>query len=468
MPVIILVADGARPDTLAQAMDAGALPSLARMAAEGGRYVVTSVFPAVTGPAYTPFVLGRFPGSVGLPGLRWFDRARTITRMFGHAISYVGSGVRFIDGDIDPSTPSLFQLAPPGLSALSVVRRGLLSRDQLGTSPLYALRGAIAHFRGDVRGWLDIDRRIGHEFTSRLHAMQPPSAFALAAFMGVDKMSHAQGHDSAATIEALQIVDSVAAAIRSRAESLGTWQDTHIWVTSDHGHSPVHHHDELVAFFSDRGRSTVAHPLTIGLRGDVAIMVSGNAMAHLYLDLQDRTRKFWPRLAPKWTEDIAALLQRPSVDLMMLPHSTALCEVRSAARGSAFVELRNDKYHYHPSDGDPLGLGDLNGLSSEEAHEATFASAYPDALVQIAQITACARSGDVLLSATPGWDFRRRFEPVPHVSTHGALTRDHMLVPLITNHPVPRTPRRTVDLMPSACVALGVDVPAGVEGASFL
>ena len=75
--MIILVADGARPDTLGAAMDAGELPALARLRAEGGCATVTTVFPSVTGPAYAPFLMGRFPGPVGLPGLRWYDRART-------------------------------------------------------------------------------------------------------------------------------------------------------------------------------------------------------------------------------------------------------------------------------------------------------------------------------------------------------------------------------------------------------
>src|SRR5688500_19941181 len=50
--VVILVADGVRPDTLADAIDAGELPALARLRAEGGLHTVTSVFPSVTGPAY--------------------------------------------------------------------------------------------------------------------------------------------------------------------------------------------------------------------------------------------------------------------------------------------------------------------------------------------------------------------------------------------------------------------------------
>jgi hypothetical protein len=43
-----------------------------------------------------------------------------------------------------------------------------------------------------------------------------------------------------------------------------------------------------------------------------------------------------------------------------------------------------------------------------------------------------------------------------------------MLVPLLVNQPIAGTPRRTVDVMPSALVALGLPVPAGLEGESFV
>jgi len=112
--VVILVADGARADTVADAMDAGELPALARLRSEGGMHVVTSVFPSVTGPAYAPFLMGRYPGPIGLPGLRWYDRERTATSFPHWSRSYVGSEVRKVDRDLDPAAPTLFELTASG------------------------------------------------------------------------------------------------------------------------------------------------------------------------------------------------------------------------------------------------------------------------------------------------------------------------------------------------------------------
>ena len=69
MTVVLLIADGARPDTLTRGIAAGRAPALARLAAEGSDRVITSVFPSVTGPAYLPFLTGCHPGRMGIPGI---------------------------------------------------------------------------------------------------------------------------------------------------------------------------------------------------------------------------------------------------------------------------------------------------------------------------------------------------------------------------------------------------------------
>src|SRR3954452_542034 len=125
MSVIVLLADGVRPDTLTDAVASAEFPALAHLRRSGGMHEVSSVFPSVTGPAYAPFLMGRYPGSVGLPGLRWYDRSHRIGRMSGHSRSYVGSQMRLVDRDIDPASPTIFELAKPSFGALSVISRGL-------------------------------------------------------------------------------------------------------------------------------------------------------------------------------------------------------------------------------------------------------------------------------------------------------------------------------------------------------
>lgn len=465
MPVILLVADGARPDALAG--DLARYPALERLRAEGALHEVTSVFPSVTGPAYTPFLLGRFPGRVGLPGLRWYDRSRTACGWPDHARSYVGYEMRRVDGDLDAAAPTIFELVPNSVAALSVVTRGLAQERRIGTLTLRsALHAALTHFRGKVARWLELDRVVVDEIVRRFRDERPD--FLFAALTGVDKASHARGHDDPLVADALAIVDDAVRRLRTDAERLGVWEDTHLWIASDHGHSRVHTHDDIASLLSSAGYRTVAHPFAIGIAPAVAVMVSGNAMAHLYVDLEPRVRRGWSGLASQWTPLADALLARPSVDLLMLPDHDGSCEVRHAERGSA--QLRHDagRFTYLPRTGDPLGVGGAVDGDADTAWDATRRTAYPDAIVQIAALAASARAGDLILSATPGYDFRDRYEPIPHRSAHGALHREHMLVPLLTNRPAARSPRRTTDVFASALHALGASAPAVLDGRSFL
>ncbi len=465
MPVILLVADGARPDAFAG--DLAGTPALRRLRAEGGLHEVTSVFPSVTGPAYLPFLLGRFPGAVGIPGLRWYDRARTTCGWPDYARSYVGLQLRRFDGDLDPSAPTMFELVPHSVAALSVVTRGLDPSRRLGTITVRsAARAALTHFRGDVAGWLAVDREVADAVVARTRDQRPD--FLFAAFTGMDKASHAHGHGDPLVHEAMTIVDDAVARLRAVAEQGGFWDRTHLWVVSDHGHSPVHTHDDIADVAADAGHRTVSHPWSAGIGPEIAVMVSGNAMAHLYVELDERSRPGWTRLAPRWGELADALLARASVDLLLLPLDDDRCEVRSAERGAAVVTRSAHGYEYRRTSGDPLVVGgDFTG-DADAAYGATIAGDYPDGLVQIAALAGASRSGDLILSATPGYDFRARYEPIPHRSAHGALHRDHMMVPLLLNRPPARAPRRTTDLFASALAALRVRAPVRLDGRSFV
>ena len=466
MPVVVLVADGARPDAF-EGASLDALPALRRLRDEGALHRVASVFPSVTGPAYTPFLIGRFPGPIGIPGLRWYDRAREACGWPDYARSYVGHEMRRFDEDLDPGAPTIFELVPNSLAALSVVTRGLARARRIGAlTARSALRATVTHFRGRAERWLDVDRESADVIVRRMREERPD--FLFAAFTGVDKASHARGHGDALVLEAMHIVDDAVARLRDDAERGGWWDDTHLWIVSDHGHAPVHTHEDLAAVVSGTGLRTIAHPWSAGIAPDAAVMVSGNAMAHVYLDLSEVERAWWPALSARHGGLADALLAREAVDLMLLPSSEARCGVRSAHRGTAVVEREGTTYRYRRESGDPLGIrADFEG-SADETFDATRDGNYPDAIVQILSLAGSPRAGDVILSAAPGWDFRKRYEPIPHRSSHGALHRDHMMVPLLLNRAAAGIPRRTTDLFASALDALGVAPPALMDGRSFL
>jgi hypothetical protein len=461
--VIILLADGARHDTMDAALRTGMLPALSRLRDEGGLHAVTTCFPSVTGPAYAPFLMGRFPGPIGLPGLRWFDRERSVGTFPDYTRSYVGYQMRAVDRDIDPDAPTIFELSGKSLGALNVIGRGLPASDRIGSiTPRSAFRAARTHFSGNVAGWLQIDREVAAQVAERIRRDKPE--FVFAALTGVDKVSHARGQESPMIGDALRIVDDAAAEIRADAERDGRWKDMSLWIVSDHGHSPVTSHEDLVKVVQASGFRTVSHPWVFSRSPEVGVMVSGNAMAHLYLDVGRRGAVSGERYQP--LRDV--LLGLASVDLMIEREGDA-AKVTNATRGSAMIRYDAAGYHYRRESGDPLGVGrDLSGVSMNDAYDAMAATDYPDGIVQIAHLATASRSGEIILSAARNWDFRARYEPIPHVSSHGALHREHMLVPLLVNRPVRSTPRRTADVMPSALAALGRSIPPGLDGESFL
>jgi arylsulfatase A-like enzyme len=373
--------------------------------------------------------------------------------------------MRFVDRDIDSAAPTIFELAKPSFGALSVIGRGLRRRDRIGQGPGFVARAAATHFRGNVKGWLAIDHRVGEEAARRLRTQR--NRYAFVALTGIDKTSHAAGQDAPIVGDAMAIVDETVSRIRADAERDGRWPRMHIWVGSDHGHSPVRSHEDLVGLLTAWGYSTLAHPWAFNTDADIAVMVSGNAMAHLYLNLENKSRRWWPDLREQWSAVVDDLLKRPSVDLLVLPTSGSSCEIRSRTNGIGTLEWKEMTYTYRPHDGDPLGIGPQSSLDEKAAYDATIESDYPDSLVQLAHLASTSRSGDVILSAARDWDYRAKYEPIPHVSSHGALHREHMMVPLLLSRAPTRTPRRTVDVMPSALAALGIPVPRNLDGVSF-
>lgn len=468
--LLLVIADGVRPDVLEEEMDAGRAPTLAALRDRGSYGAVTSSFPSVTGPAYVPFLMGRHPARMGLPGLRWYDRTRSLRWAPAQSRSYAGIDIWHVDSDVSRDVPTLLEYARPSLSAMSMLGRGA-THGRIGRGVAWMLRAAPSHFRGDLLGWRDVELKATAAFLRQFGRVRP--RFSILAITSPDKFAHKYGPYSDAVRAAIADVDTAVAQARDIA-ARGGWLDSlHVWVTGDHGHAPVSQHDDLHGWLEREGLRVLAHPRLSVKRPDVALMVGGNAMAHLYFAPEERQRRWWQSHAPQWDVLLHKLLARPSVDLLAVSTSSHVVEVRHAQRGTAHVErhdtARGVRWSYRLGSGDPLQLGGpLEHLDACTAWDVTSHTAYPDSLVQLSWLGGASRSGDVLLSATDGWDLRARFEPVAHVSTHGALLRDQMRVPLLLDLPFVRPPQRTADIVPSALQLLGIEADTQFDGRSFL
>nr|NIS09850.1 alkaline phosphatase family protein [Candidatus Dadabacteria bacterium]NIV41362.1 hypothetical protein [Candidatus Dadabacteria bacterium]NIX16275.1 hypothetical protein [Candidatus Dadabacteria bacterium] len=116
------MADGARPDVFAQLLGRGDLPNISKYVVEKGTCTnAVTVFPSTTGPAYTPYLLGKFPGRCNFPGIRWFDKKEFSKNFFSYKRfrSYIGYETYLMNSDISKEHKTIFEIIPDSLSILN-------------------------------------------------------------------------------------------------------------------------------------------------------------------------------------------------------------------------------------------------------------------------------------------------------------------------------------------------------------
>jgi hypothetical protein len=199
-------------------------------------------------------------------------------------------------------------------------------------------------------------------------------------------------------------------------------------------------------------------------------MVAGNGSAMVYARPGLPRVERWPleRLRKAETfgskrDLIAALVQEPAVAFVAGESETGGVWVESGA-GAARLTLEADVVTYRPVTGDPLLVGRPWSASSREWLEATWDGAFPDAPFHLFDQFKSPRSGDLVVIAREGYDFRDRFEVPEHKAGHGSLIRAHMQTPVWSSRPIPNLPLRTVDLFPAMLDWLGVPLPRGIDG----
>jgi len=312
-----------------------------------------------------------------------------------------------------------------------------------------AVLGAAAHYFGN---YLALDRAVSNAWIA---AASRPWRFLFVVFPGPDGLTHLHDPEHPSVLEACRQIDRALGEFIRRA--LGSGEPPAFFVMADHGASRVHEHRDVALELEAMGVPTIRHPFHVWRRhAHAAVMVSGNGAAHVYfLDS---------------TERVPDLLER----LVQLP-GVALAAYRDAPRGivvarghfRARLSDEAERLTYEPLLGDPLGLGRLTRVDDRELLTCSRTTEFPDAPRQLLQLLSSPRSGDLVLAAERGVDFRRDWELPEHRSGHGSLIADHMLVPIAASIPLPDVPLRTVDLMPTMLETLGVPVPAGLDGVPF-
>jgi len=402
------------------------------------RSTAVSCFPSTTGPAYFPFLAGCTPGRANIPGIRWFDRTRPTRSAFPHRglRSYVGPDARKLATDTCATT--LFARdAWPVSSPVpkDLPKRGELSRD---------LVWATAHF---THRWDHADRRTSWKLG---RALEKGRAIVFAVFPSVDELGHTFGLASDRPRQALEEID------RQLAEKLAGFEGD-ILLSADHGLTDTHTHLDVRGIVEAREGITIAFPL-IGKRFPQAVVCeSGNGMANIYL----AGAESWAELpSVERCRTLAShLLEIDGIDSIALrgetPHTAELWTRRGVGR-VGFTDSRLFQ------EGSAFATA-FEHATPQKALELSAVEENPDAAFALTSLFASERAGDLLVSAEVGVDLRTKSEWPEHHASHGALHRQHTVVPVLSSAPLPEEPLRTLDLFGVTLELAGISLDEYAE-----
>ncbi|HEX9727391.1 MAG TPA: alkaline phosphatase family protein [Gemmatimonadales bacterium] len=461
--VVFLLMDGARPDVFEDLVAAGELPHIGRWILDRGAAVpATTVFPSTTGVAYLPMLTGCYPGTCNVPGIRWVDTARyagSWWRDRHHVRSYCGYQGGLLNDDIPGDMPTLFDLVPDAVALCTPFTRGLAAGNaRLGLAR--QIWGGLAHY---TEGYGILERAVGAELC-RLAPDRHRLVFAV--LPGVDGVTHFHDPWHPAVCDMYRGVDRL---VGEYGAAGGIDDETLVLLVSDHGLGRIDRHTDLSLELEARGVATMRHPFVWRRHPRVAVMVSGNASAQIYLapgELRgDRytIERIETGAVPGVPADIVAFLtQLPGVAMVVARAEAGLACVSRAGRALLY-QADGGRIGYRPQPIDVLALGGAGEYSGHEWLARSIDLPYPDAPEQLMQLAWSGRVGDLVVIAEPGADLRRRWEVPEHRSGHGSLIKEHMRCLIAANTPL-TGPVRTTDLFPLMLDHLGIPVPDGIDG----
>jgi membrane protein YqaA with SNARE-associated domain len=447
--VLILVADGARDDLMRQLLEQGRLPNLQKHVVDRGCYrTALTVFPSTTGPAHIPFVCGLHPGTANIPGYRWLDRFEHDRRrrsIYRHRSLNSIRGL-MVGRDMDPDKSlSLFEYFDNPSSVLELI-------DYCPNKHLYKIiarrlfRVVQAHKLDD---WSRVDTMVEKVVIERIRA---GSHCIIGSFFGIDENSHLYDPFDERTIASYLNIDRAVGHIAEILESEGVYDETILAIVSDHGLSGTKVHIPLVDITKQNGFNPYYYPWPYRRSCDSAVCESGNAMAQIYFRRNEQWGPHW-----NWNELLQDSRCRSLIDYLAKREGITFVAARDGDDGIVFCGKRgllrarrvNQQYEVSVEGVDPLGGHPLGTFSREELFDRTYDFTYPDAVNQLFMFFASRRSGDLAISAEPGYDLRLQYENPEHHSSHGSLHKQHMQVPLLFSVPIIDQHLSNCDLVPT-------------------
>ncbi len=478
-PVLLLVLDGIRPDVLRTAIREGDAPALGFLAERGEAvWDAVSVFPSITPAATAAIATGAAPAESGILGHAWYDREEERVVVYGAMRDTVISTgpLKVFHNNVwrmnrdDLHAETLFEMLDErGIDGACVnfpVRRGPHEHPvRLRSVKRVADRGVLLgasvggpkeYFMGDLfysrdtglhgrTGVGGIRRSVGinDAYAAGVGAMllrEKAAPFTLVYFFKGDSVTHHKG--LAAQREYVATLDGyVTAMFEAAGGPERALEEYAVLALSDHGHTPLLANRRRYV----RLRRILGEGTEVGARarfwpGTEILAVPNGRSALLYLaDGVDREKV------------VANALSRRGVDLAGWSEG-GWCLVRRLGR----------ELWFRPGDGgyrDAFGRtwkleGDLRAIEIEVEDGEVRYDEYPDALERLWGCLRSPRSGDVVLSATPGYTFGEVSQTFHEQSDHGSLHASDSNVFVLASGIA--APRRITDVTPTLLAHFGV------------
>ena len=441
--LVLAVIDSLKPELLDRAIASGRAPALKALV-ERGVYIrdCVSSFPSVTPVASASITTGLGPDRHHIPAMNWYHRGEeryveygssfSATRTFGIVRSLYDTVYNMNLAHLNRGERTVYEIVEDaGLRAAAttyLIYRGRHRHEADEAGP-YTRIAKAAQFRHAVWGPTELfyadlfasrqtdcrstlgmpGQRDRHSGCVAAHMVENDLFdFMLLSLPDNDTHSHRYGPYAQAT----SIVEADRAIERMMHAGGGIdafLEDHAVIVISDHSQTPVQHAVNLAAELDHRD---VLMPDVAAEDAQIAVCPSARSAMVYVLD-RERAEKDAPGLA----QDLG---QVEGVDLVAWRQGDEAV-VRSSRGELRFepdgelVDLRGGRWSVE---------GELESLTLGVSDGRVWSRTYPDALSRLWSALNCPRAGDVLLSATPGYEFVD-WGGAHHVGggSHGALHR---------------------------------------------
>ena len=442
MKLVLAVIDGLKPSMLERAVKTGRAPVLARVM-ERGTYVpdCAAAFPSVTPTCAASIATGTGPDEHLIASMNWYSRDERRYVEYGSSFSasrkvgltrqltdtvYNMNGAH-LSKNVDTVFETLDDAGYRTAGTTYLMYRGRHRHEIARDTTLAKVAGAL--FRHPVMGpkelfYADVfaSRRTPCRSQLGMPGIRDRHAGCVGAYLVEndlfdflllslpDNDTHSHKYGPHAQVESIAAADRQLERLMHPAGGVDAFLEDHgLIVMADHSHAAVERTIRLTDAFAD------FHVLAPGRATDEDAEIAAcpaQRSAMLYVLLEEGRAALVPRLT-RTARDIEG------VDLVMWRDG----EEGVIARGDAELRFAPGGDVADPRGGRWSVEGDLLGVLGGARSDGVLRTPdYPDALARVWSALTAPTTGDVLLSAAPGWEFVD-WGGVAHVGggSHGSL-----------------------------------------------